>query len=123
MTDLDTLLALALPFGFALLGFVVGIVQQVPGGVPEFTPFIRYNAFGDSSITFSVILRGREVVDQYLIRHEFIKRLHERYRCEGIVIPFPMRTLDLTAEAAQLLAGMPADGDVPPARARALHRR
>jgi small-conductance mechanosensitive channel len=99
------------------------VMQQVPGGVPEFTPFIRYNAFGDSSITFSVILRGREVVDQYLIRHEFIKRLHERYRREGIVIPFPMRTLDLTAEAAQLLAGMPADGDVTPARARALHRR
>jgi hypothetical protein len=25
--------------------------------------------------------------------HEFVKRLHERYRREGITIPFPIRTL------------------------------
>jgi small-conductance mechanosensitive channel len=85
------------------------IMQEVPGGVPEFTPFIRYNAFADSSIAFTVILRGREIVDQYLIRHEFIKRLHERYRREGIVIPFPMRTLDLTGDTAQLLARAASD--------------
>lgn len=71
------------------------VMADVKGGVPEFEPFIRYNAFGDSSITFTVILRGREVVDQHLIRHEFIKRLHERYRAEGIEIPFPQRTVHL----------------------------
>ena len=69
------------------------VMREVPGGVPEFAPFIRYNAFAESSITFTVILRGKEVVDQYLIRHEFIKRLHARYRAEGIEIPFPIRTL------------------------------
>jgi len=31
--------------------------------------------------------------DQYLVKHEFIKRLHERYRAEGIIIPYPIRTL------------------------------
>jgi small-conductance mechanosensitive channel len=81
------------------------VMREVPGGVPSFQPFIRYGAFGDSSITFTVIMRGAEVVDQHLLRHEFIKRLHERYRREGIVIPFPMRTLDLTPEAAEQLSG------------------
>lgn len=81
------------------------VMREIPGGVPSFQPFIRYGAFGDSSITLTVIMRGAEVVDQYLLRHEFIKRLHERYRREGIVIPFPMRTLDLTPEAAQQLSG------------------
>ena len=71
------------------------VIREVPGGVPEFAPFIRYNAFGDSSINFTVILRGQEVVDQHLIRHEFIKRLHRRYREEGIEIPFPIRTVHL----------------------------
>ncbi|MGH7608248.1 MAG: mechanosensitive ion channel family protein, partial [Gemmatimonadales bacterium] len=79
------------------------IMHDVPGGVPEFVPFIRYNTFGDSSIVFTVILRGREVVDQHLIRHEFIKRLHARYRREGITIPFPMRTLDIPPEATRAL--------------------
>ncbi|MBI4420702.1 MAG: mechanosensitive ion channel family protein, partial [Gemmatimonadetes bacterium] len=65
------------------------------GGVPGFDPFIRYNAFGDSSINFTMILRGREFVDQHLIRHEFIQRLHRRYQAEGIEIPFPQRTVHL----------------------------
>jgi len=42
-----------------------------------------------------VILRAQRFVDNYLIKHEFIKALQERYRKEGIVIPFPIRTLEL----------------------------
>jgi small-conductance mechanosensitive channel len=69
------------------------VMQNVPGGVAEFEPFIRYHTFADSSVNFSVILRGREFTDQYLVKHEFVKRLHRRYREEGIAIPFPIRTL------------------------------
>jgi small-conductance mechanosensitive channel len=71
------------------------VMAEVPGGVATFAPFIRYNAFSDSSITFTVILRGRTFVDQHLLRHEFIKRLHRRYEHEGIEIPFPIRTVHL----------------------------
>jgi small-conductance mechanosensitive channel len=77
-----------------------GVMREVDGGVPGFTPFIRYHTFGDSSIQFTVILRGRDYVSQYLIKHEFIKRLHERYRDEGIEIPFPIRTVHLLPSAA-----------------------
>ena len=77
------------------------VMADVKGGVPTFEPFIRYNAFADSSVNFTVILRGREVVDQHLIRHEFIKRLHERYRTEGIEIPFPQRTVHLRPGGAR----------------------
>ena len=69
------------------------VLTEVAGGVPEFEPFIRYHTFGDHGIHFSVILRGREFTDQYLITHEFIKRLHRRYRQEGIQIPYPIRTI------------------------------
>ncbi len=69
------------------------VMKEVPGGVPEFEPFIRYHTFGDFSINFTVILRGKEYVDQYLIKHEFVKRLHLRYTKEGITIPFPVRTV------------------------------
>jgi len=70
------------------------VMREVAGGVPDFEPFIRYHTFADSSVNFSVILRGREFVDQYLIKHEFIKRLHARFDREGIVIPFPIRTIE-----------------------------
>jgi len=75
-------------------------MQQVAGGVPAFEPFIRYHTFADFSINFSVILRGNEYVDQYLIKHEFIKRLHRRYNEEGIQIPFPVRTVYLKDQAS-----------------------
>lgn len=71
------------------------IMKNVKGGVPEFEPFIRYHTFSDFSINFSVILRAREYTDRYLITHEFIKALHKRYKEEGIVIPFPIRTVYL----------------------------
>jgi small-conductance mechanosensitive channel len=69
-------------------------LKEVQGGVPEFKPFIRYHTFNDFSIDFTVILRAKEFVDNYLVKHEFIKRLHKRYREEGINIPYPIRTLD-----------------------------
>jgi len=71
------------------------VMKEVEGGVPGFEPFIRYHTFGDSSITFTMILRAREYVDQYLIKHEFVKRLHRRYNEEGIEIPFPIRTIHM----------------------------
>lgn len=69
------------------------VMREVSGGIPEFEPFIRYHTFGDFSINFSVIMRAKEFVDQYLIKHEFIKRLHKRYKEEGITIPYPIRTI------------------------------
>jgi len=71
------------------------VLQETEGAVKEFEPFIRYNAFGESSINFTVILRAKEYANQYLIVHEFIKRLHNRYRSEGIEIPFSTRTVYL----------------------------
>jgi small-conductance mechanosensitive channel len=71
------------------------VMTDVDGGVPEHEPFIRFHTFGDSSINFSVILRAHEFTDQYLIKHEFIKRLHHRYQQEGIEIPFPITTVVL----------------------------
>jgi small-conductance mechanosensitive channel len=77
------------------------VMKEVAGGVPDFQPFIRYHTFGDSSIDFTVILRTDEFVNQYLIKHEFIKRLHERYAKEGIVIPYPIRAVNYEQEKAK----------------------
>jgi len=74
------------------------VMQTVPGGIPEYEPFVRYSSFGDFSINFSVIMRAKEYTDQFLIRHEFIKRLHKRFKKEGIEIPFPITTVYLKKE-------------------------
>lgn len=74
------------------------VLQESSGGVKNFQPFIRYHTFGESGIHFSVVLRAKEFADQYLIKHEFIKRLHKRYASEGIVIPYPVRAVNYEQE-------------------------
>ena len=63
------------------------VMRTVQGGVPNFEPVVRFHTFGDPGIGFSVILRAQEYVDQFLIKHEFVKRLHKRFAAEDIAIP------------------------------------
>jgi len=64
------------------------IQKTVKGAVRSFKPSLGYNAFGDSNIQFSVVLRAEKIVDKYLITHEFIKALKERFDKEKINIAF-----------------------------------
>lgn len=69
------------------------VVKEIEGGVPSFEPILRFAEFGDFAIKFNIILRSRQFGDQFLLKHELIRRLHERYRTEGIVIPYPIREI------------------------------
>jgi len=69
------------------------VLKETGAGVPEFEPSITYKKFGDSSINMDVNFHVKKFVDQYTVKHEFIKKLHKRYREEGIEIPFPVRTV------------------------------
>ncbi len=61
----------------------------IPGGVTEFEPQIRYTSFGKTSVNFDVILRVKEYKYYGLIKHEFIKKLHEKYKLENIELTGP----------------------------------
>ena len=74
------------------------VLKTVQGGVGTFKPFIRYHTFNDFSIDFTVILRAREFVDNYLVKHEFIKALHKRFNEEGINIPYPIHAINYAQE-------------------------
>lgn len=69
------------------------VQKNVPGAVPDFEPVVRFSEFSDFSINLNVILRVKSFSDQFLVRHEFIKRLQKRYQEENIEIPFPIRTV------------------------------
>jgi len=71
------------------------VMKTVQGGMPDFAPVVRFNLLGDYSIHFTVVMQAHEVTDQYLIKHEFIKRLRARYREEGISIPYPIQTVQI----------------------------
>ena len=77
------------------------ILKTVPGGVPDFEPVVRYHTFGDYSINFTVMLQSKDFVDISLVKHEFVKALHERFAREHIVMPSKTHELLL----AQSLGG------------------
>jgi small-conductance mechanosensitive channel len=81
------------------------VMQEVDGGVKAHAPFLRYRKFGDSAIEFTVHLRAIGFREGLVVRHEFIKRLAARFAKEGIVIPFPIRAINLEQEQADEVLG------------------
>jgi small-conductance mechanosensitive channel len=76
------------------------VMAAVPGSALSWEPVVRWQAFGDSSISFTVVLRVTDFTAQYKLRSDFIKALHRRFREEGIEIPFPIRTIRMQREDA-----------------------
>jgi small-conductance mechanosensitive channel len=74
------------------------VTASVEGALGEPQPLLRFHSFADSSINLTVWIGARDFVSGMAVKHEFIKRLHARYRREGIGIPFPMRTLDVSSD-------------------------
>jgi small-conductance mechanosensitive channel len=70
-------------------------ISQFKDGDP---PLVRYREFGDSNINFNIILRVNTPLDQYRVRHEFIKQLKARFDREDIEISVPARKLYMAKE-------------------------
>jgi small-conductance mechanosensitive channel len=66
---------------------IEGMLEDPPPSV-SFIP-----GFRESSLDFSVNAQVREFVYQYGVQHELRHRILERFRKEGIEMPFPQRTV------------------------------
>lgn len=61
----------------------------------ETDPSFFYLGFGDSAIEFKTKILVKQFGDRMKVQHPLIKALHKRFKEEGIVIPFPMRTVQI----------------------------
>ncbi len=80
------------------LEVVEEVLSQYPRIPKKFVPRVRFYEFADSSVKFKIWLAADFYEKKFLIRHHFIKTLQARYKKEGIVIPFPIRTLYMQKE-------------------------
>jgi small-conductance mechanosensitive channel len=69
------------------------IQETVDGAVKDFEPGFRFKEFDDSNINFNTILRISEPLKKFQVRHEFIKKLKERFDKEDIEISWPIRKI------------------------------
>jgi small-conductance mechanosensitive channel len=66
-------------------------LQQSADGIKDFEPEISFTAFGESSIRLKAFLRVTDYPAQFAVRSEFIKRLHIRFKQEGIKLALPLQ--------------------------------
>jgi small-conductance mechanosensitive channel len=79
-------------------GVAIKIANEVldsHGAKGSAEPFVRFKEFGDSSIHMTVYLRIGKFLDQFIVRHEFIKALTVAYKKAKIEIPFPQRDVHM----------------------------
>ncbi len=76
------------------LGVANEVLQRLDAtGATE--PFVRYGGFGDSSIEMKVFMPVGQYLDQFVVKHEFIKALKVAFEKEKIVIPYPQMAVHL----------------------------
>jgi small-conductance mechanosensitive channel len=70
------------------------VQEKAPGASRDYQPSVSFHAFASSAVKLAVNLEAQQYTGTFGVKHEFIKALHERYRREGIVMPFPIQTVE-----------------------------
>ncbi|MGY3091266.1 small conductance mechanosensitive channel [Hymenobacter sp. UYAg731] len=86
---------------------VLEAMQDFPELLTDQPPQVMFTSFADSAINFSLRfwIPYRRQVDYVGAKSEAIMRIKQAFDGAGIVIPFPMRTLELPPELLARLGG------------------
>ena len=76
-----------------------GVRENLEEAVDDYEPLIYFTDFGDSNIDFVVLLQAEDRAGSFVVKHELIKRLHDRFNREGIEINYPVRKLVMPPDA------------------------
>lgn len=85
---------------------VLEAVHDMPYLVPERKPEVMFTEFGESSINFDLRfwVPYERQLDYVGAKSEAIMRIKRAFDAAGIVIPFPIRTLDVPEQVLERLA-------------------
>jgi small-conductance mechanosensitive channel len=69
------------------------IMKETEGCCQEDEPQLRFTGFEDNGVRFNILIKVNEYDLQFKIKSEFIKRLHQRYKENGIEISYPAKNV------------------------------
>lgn len=82
--------------------------EGFPGLLLDPPPSVALSpGFGESSLDFSLSLNVRRFEDQVPVQSELRKRILARFAMEGILVPFPIRTIELDTATLKSLQSAP----------------
>ena len=83
-----------------------------PDAIKEYGSYFGFDSFGDSNVNFWLFLQAKDRLASFRLRTTLMQRLHSRLGDEGIVINYPVRTLQFPKEWQA--NGLPFDEGTPP---------
>ena len=69
------------------------VLDTEPDAIKEYGGWFGYESFGDSNVNFWLFVQAKDRLGTFNVRTALMERLHARFKQEGIVINYPMRTL------------------------------
>lgn len=69
------------------------VQDSVEGAVKGHEPKLRFKEFQESNIMATIYFKINSVTDQYVVKHEFIKRIKKAFEKNGIEVSRPIRHL------------------------------
>ena len=69
-----------------------------PHGIKEYGGYFGFDKFGDSNVDFWLFVQAKDRLASFWLRSALMQRLHRRLNEEGIVINYPVRTLQFPDE-------------------------
>ncbi|HJN88363.1 MAG: mechanosensitive ion channel family protein [Dehalococcoidia bacterium] len=103
------------------------VLEAEPSAVKEYGGWFGFDNFGDSNVNFWLFLQARDRLGSFTVQSILIQKLHQRLRENGMVINYPMRSLQLPKglcleTSTARVEGEPA-GRPPAGRVRGRRRR
>ncbi len=69
------------------------VLDTNPNAVKEYGRYFGYESFGDSNVNFWLFIQARDRLASFDLQTALMESLHRRFNEEGIVINYPVRTL------------------------------
>jgi len=70
------------------------VLDETPEAVREYGSWFGFDSFGDSNVNFWLFIQATDRWGAFNLQTALMKKLHRRFKEEGIVINYPMRTLE-----------------------------
>ena len=71
------------------------LLETDPYAVKDYGSYFGFDKFGESNVDFWLFLQAKDRLGGFWLRSALILKLHHRFKEEGIVINYPVRTLQL----------------------------
>ena len=89
------------------------VLEEGPDGVEEYGGWFGFDSFGDSNVNFWLFLQAKDRLSSFTLQSTVVQKVHERLREEGIVINYPMRTVQIPGLDAPVPMSSPAGDGLP----------